>query len=397
MRKVLLLLLALCMLVSLFGCRAPSNNSTNDTGASTTTPNTPSTPSIPQADLISVAVPVITETTKADDGTTLFSYTYQNIHLTMPEADIADKIIVDFLNRIDKTRSAAESLSNAAKAAYVPGKNWNPYQYQITYSPTRIDYNVLSMFGSNTSYNGASHPEAINVSVNYDLVSGNVLTLGNILTETATVDALYACVIDSLRTQEKDKFLYIGYEDAVKSRFSIHFSDDTAWYFSQNGLCFYFSPYEIAPYSSGVVIAEVPYSKLSGILNDAYFPPEREAHEGVVSLFPATEENLEKFTQFSELILDEKADSFLLYTDTAVYDVVIETATYSSIKSEYEPQHTVFACGSLTPGDAIHIQAATSADSDILILTYRSGTSVFSSHIFKDPNGNLQLIADMDS
>ena len=158
MRKVLLLLLALCMLVSLFGCLAPSNNSTTDTGASTTTPNTPSTPSIPQADLISVAVPVITETTKADDGTTLFSYTYQNMHLTMPEADIADKIIVDFLNRIDKTRSAAESLSNAATAAYVPGKNWNRYQYQITYSPTRIDYNVLSMFGSNTSYNGASHP-----------------------------------------------------------------------------------------------------------------------------------------------------------------------------------------------------------------------------------------------
>lgn len=394
MQRVLLILLALCILFSFCGCNAAPDDSPDDTGSSTTAP---SVPSIPQADLFTVAVPVITETAAADDGTTLFSYTFQNMSLTMPNPDIADKIIIDFLNRIDKTRSSAESLLRAARAAYSPGMNWNPYQYHITYSPTRIDYSVLSMFGSNTSYSGASHPESTYVSVNYDLVSGSVLTLGNILTETATVDALYACVMDALSVQEKDKYLYIGYEDAVKSRFSIHFSDDTAWYFSQNGLCFYFSPYEIAPYASGVITAEIPYAKLSGILNDAYFPPEREAHDGIVSLLPATEENLEQFTQFAELILDDKADSFLLYTDTVVYDVVIETATYSTIKSEYEPQHTVFACAGLTPGDAIHIQSSTSVDSNILILTYRSGDSIFTSHIFKDPNGNLQLVADMDS
>ena len=416
MKKWICFIISLCILFAFTACDQSSSGS--ETTAPSTSVHDPLQPSetipiatapstdpdatsgegtVQQLPMISVSVPVVSESTQAANGATVFTYTYQNISLILPDPEVASRVTVDFLNRIDQTAATANELRKSAQAAYSGSGNWSPYQYQIIYAPKRIDENVLSFLGNNASYSGASHPDSVYISANYDLVTGNAITLGNIITETTTANTLHRIIVDELNNIKGEKQLYSGFEDIVFDRLVKHISDDEGWYFSQNGLCFYFSPYEIAPYASGLVVAEIPYSALSGILNDAYFPPERETTSGIVMLEAFDRADHNRFSQYAELIADPDGDRFLLYTDTAVYDLAIQTATYSDITSEYVPKETVFACAALTPGDAVHVQAVTDPV-DILLLTYHSNGMRYVSHIFKDPvTGNVNLIAAMDS
>ena len=271
--------------------------STEDT--TTGTDSTSSDQAVEQLPMFAVSVPTVTQEEKAEDGSVLFRYTFQNISLVGPEPDVADKIIVDFLNRIDATAANAEAIRTAAKDAYQPGNAWNPYLCQLIFDPMRIDTSVISFFGSYANYSGTPHPETTFPSMTYDLLTGNTLKLGDILTQMESSDPLFNGVIEALNKQKDEKQLYDGFEATVKERFAKDITKDDSWYFSQEGLCFYFSPYEIAPYSSGVVVAQIPYSSLVGILKDAYFPAEEDASFGEIKADVFNESDLEKFTQFS--------------------------------------------------------------------------------------------------
>ena len=156
-----------------------------------------------------------------------------------------------------------------------------------------------------------------------------------------------------------------------------------------SGLCFYFPPYEIAPYTSGVVVAEIPYEKLTGILKDDYFPAERQEALGNVTAEPMTQAGLDKFTQFSEITLQPGSDTFLLSTDHAVYNLTMQTAVVQS--GVVNPLHTVFAAASLTPGDAIMVQGEPSLDSEFLILSYETGGTPIRMYLYKDDAGAVNV------
>ena len=181
MKKLLGIFLAVCLLFSLCACKKKNPNPTDEpkNTTSNTTQNTQVDTLTEDTTLIAVSVPPVTENLTHDDGTVLFQYTYQNMSLVLNNPQVADKIIVDFLNRVDGTRQAAESTSEMAKTAYTGDKNWSPYLYHITYSPTRIDHKVLSLYGNNVVFSGAGHPEITCVSASYDLATGDVLTLHN--------------------------------------------------------------------------------------------------------------------------------------------------------------------------------------------------------------------------
>ena len=283
MKRFVCLLLVACLAISLCGClgnKNPQGDNGETGGNSQQTPD-----STFDGTLLAVSVPTVTEATKDDDGTVVFEYTYQYMSLVHEKPDVADKIILDFLNRVDATRTHAETVAQSAKNAYTGNSsNWIAYLYHLTYSPTRIDSAVLSLFGNNAVYSGAVHPERACVSASYDMVTGDVLTLASIMAKDAKTEDICNLVLENLAARKKELYLYPGYENTVKQRFTTDPSIDEAWYFSPSGLCFYFAPYEIAPYSSGVVTVEIPYEKLTAILHTAYLPAVRQNVQGVVSI-----------------------------------------------------------------------------------------------------------------
>ena len=404
MKKLLCILLALITVFSLGACKSNPNNTetteaTQDTTAEptqdTSDVNVSDLPDFAQLPMVSVALPVTTEVSKADDGAVIFEYAHQSIVLSINDSNVADDVILDFLARVDKTQDYANNVLTQAQQDYNNSNtNWIPYQYSISYRPMRIDSGVLSLFGADTSYSGSSHPDAHYSTANYDLVTGDVLTLSDILVKDVTAKMLTDATLEVLEAQKDEYRLYVGFESAVKDRFTKKFSTDQSWYFSTKGLCFYFAPYEIAPYTSGVVVAEIPYDKLTGILKPDYFPAERQPALGDVLAEPMTSENLNKFNQFSEVTLQPTADTFLLYSDYAVYNVILQTAGIQN--GVVNPMYTVFAAASLTPGDAILVQGEPTLETEILILSYESDGTPIKMYLYKDATGAIKVQSNIE-
>ena len=303
------------------------------------------------APMITVSVPVISSDTSASDGTVIFRAVTQNMQLVMQDPDVADRIIVDFLNRIDQVAATHEETVQQAKSAYLPSDSWVPYLSSITYAPQRIDQSVLSLYGNNVHYTGSAHAIVAPCAANYNVITGDVLTLGSIITDENALAQLCDLTIQSLTDVKEEKYLYDGFEDMVRNRFGTDESYDENWYFSTNGLCFYFDPYSIAPYSSGIVVAEIPYEALPGIIDDAFFPPEQEDHSGKIMIANATEVDMSQFARISEVVLKPEAPMYVVYTDTSVQNVRI-TMTDAELGNSY----TVFAAQFLSTGDAVVVQ-----------------------------------------
>ena len=353
MKKLLSIVLCVCML---FLCGCDSTPAETSATSDTTLPCTETTAidtSVPYQDpLVAVAVPTVEESTTAEDGTKIFVYTYQDISLTIPDPDVADAITADFLQRNDFAGSAQDVL-NAAKASYTGQANWEFYFSTITYSPVRLDQQVLSFYGSEIIYNGTPRSVSANISVTYDLSTGKALSLEDILVANYSAEDLVNLILDGLAYYSQEGVLFADYEYIISDMFSTN-TPVNSWYFSQKGLCFYFSPYEIAPNNAGTIVAEIPYESLSSLLKDCYFPDEYMAYSGTLVAEKAENSDMSSYTQFTEVVLDNQADEILLYPQGTTCDVRICVGSWNN--GTFTAEYTIYAAAGLTTGDAVLLQ-----------------------------------------
>ena len=386
MKKILIAMLAVALL--LCGCvrtttpavqSQPQTQSTVPSTAAATDATEPTFPAteIRQSPIYAISLPVITESQAAENGEVIFEHTYQNISsLTLPEPEVASKIILDFYNRADAAQTVLQ-LQEQAKEDHAkqPNGNW-PYRYATVYKPERLDSSVLSLSGYVSSYSGGTHPESIGKSVTYDLLTGNTLNISAVLLETATTEELLPLIYEALKPQSDS--LFEGYETMVAEKFRQGIDQNQDWYFSDTGLCFFFSPYEIAPFASGTVIAEIPYTQLLGILRDEYFPAERDIAAGKLQAIPYETAALDDYSQFTELTLATGGEKYLLVTDSTVQDVQIHFSQTTAPAYGYTTEYTVFAAYGLTLHDAIVLET-----DEPVTVSYRSGNETFTEEIGK--------------
>lgn len=375
MKKILSILLCAAMLLAA-GCTKSPAGTTEPT--STPVQTTPSEPDpteqvvlpVPlDIPLMSLTAPVVTHTHRAADGTALFTYDCQSFDLTLEDPQIADAIVIDLLNLTDFENAAVQSILSEAKAAYTKQADWVPYGFRTLYSPKRFDANILSLYGSQRIQNGAHHSSSAVISVTYDLFSGRRLTLTDILKKSYSADTLSQLISESLQTLAQQGMLYSDYAYVISELFTTNKPSDS-WFFSNKGLCFYFAPYEIAPYSAGTVVAEVPYCALTELLRDEYFPAEQAASAGTLHHLPFPGTDLTGFTEFSELILDAQGTKHLIYPDGILQNVRITSGTWLEDGS-FREETTLFAAASLCSGDALVLQLPQELPYDLL-LTYLS-------------------------
>ena len=205
MKKILSILLCTAVLLCLPACKDTDETvpTTTQAIAVTTSESTLPEETLPQVDLphIPVAAVTLTPTTEAEilpDGTVLFEYNYPTIHLALPDGEMAETVMLDFLNRIDATGAQAQQVKEAAEEFYTGKAGWNTYFYNLTFSPMRIDAGVLSLYGMESSYSGGMHPNHNACAVNYDLTTGKALKLRHILTADASADKLTSLICSVL-------------------------------------------------------------------------------------------------------------------------------------------------------------------------------------------------------
>ena len=339
-----------------------------------------------QVPMVAISLPVSEKNEYTEDDILLFSYKCQTISLIIPDSEIEQKVIVDLQTRLDGFKAAAQEISDQAKSDYNSSKQWENYFYEILYTPTRIDLSVLSLYGENASWVGGSHPSRNCTSSNYDLMTGDVLTLGSILTHEDALTTLCDLLIEEVAEIKAEKFIFEDYSDIIQSRFAQNESYNESWFFSNTGLSFYFSPYEIAPYSSGVITVTVPYEELTGIIEDRYFPAERDVANGAIQLIKQSD----SFTQIAEVILDGSGEMVFLYTDRSVQDVSIEIGT-TDANNNLVNATTIFASPILTPGDAVMLQADFQNAQQTIRVNYQANGRIITQYITLIENGTIQL------
>lgn len=397
MKKWISRALLLCLAVSLCACThteeptlAPTSQPTAGTQATTEptalTEGTQATSKPTEPDetvslvfdlpMTAITMTEQTETAQNSSGDTVFVYTYQNIRLFLPDAEIGFSITLDLLNRIDSTRPAAADMMNDALSA----SPQYPYSFSIIYTPMRADGTVLSLFGRQTTYSGGSAIHA-GQGLSYDPRSGAVLTLEDILVPGTTADTLCPLVIDALTTLPEEYCLFSDYADTVESRFSGNFLADDGWYFSQDSLCFVFAPFEVAPNSTGFVHAQIPYDRLNGILRDVWFPEERITPNGSLEVLPFTQEEADRFDQFTELYLNQVGGSYLLHSTDLIYDLVIESGFWNLDCTVFTPEQTVFYANSLLSSNAVLIQTDIPDGMPNLRITYTTNDGTVSVYL----------------
>ncbi len=373
MKKLTILLLSVCLLFLVIGCtKEPPIDTTGPAQIIPTTEPAETTqqtepPAVPDLPLLAFSAPVQTYQHYAQDGTLLLTYSYQDFSLILEDPQIADAIVIDLLNHVDYENSAAKSVLSDAQAAYDAGGEWTPFVYSTLFSPERFDQGILSLCGIHALYSGSPRPSTAIVSITYDLLSGRQLSLQDILAADYSADNLSQLITDSLSDLASQGMLFSDYAHVISDAFSTNRPVDS-WYLSDRGLCFYFAPYEIAPYSSGTITAEVPYTALVGLLKEEYFPAEAEELTGNTYFLPFSDADTEAFDQFAELVTDEDGQQYLLYTDGCLQDLRIELG-YWLDDGSFIAEATVFASPALCTGDGIVIHA--SADTvQSLRLTY---------------------------
>lgn len=397
MKKLLAAILCICLALSAAACSAQGDFSP-ETKATTQPPDliidSPTEPYHPEdltQPMHAIVLPSVTETVFAEDGTALFNLTFQKAQLILNGTDTEEKIVGDLQTRMGQVLSGAPEIESLAQEDYTEAEYWTPYFIAVGYTPTRLDQAVMSLFGNLSSYSGGPHPSLVTDSVTYDLKTGEALTLEDILSESCTAEQLSALVISSLADMKDE--LYYDYDVVLQERFSGDLQSITDWYFSRTGLCFHFSPYDIAPYSSGTVIAEIPYSELSGILQEQYLPVPVENATGSMYAESFLEDDAERFTFTADVQVHEEGSEILIYSDATVTDVRIETGSWYSDGSQYVSSATIFAADAVGIGNAIRLTADLTDEEMALRLVYRSGEQEVSAFIVYDEAGDSILLA----
>ena len=397
MKKTLCLLLCIGMLLTLascgwFGNTEPSTDTTtpstqrptDSTVPPTSSPTEPSAPSndVPKLPMLSVSLPLIHELTTSSDQQEIFRYTFQDVALNLSDPAVAKAVTLDLLQRMDSNAQSVANLEAQALKDYTPGSQWIPYYYETIYTPTRIDQTILSLSGLHTSYDGKAHPSYSASSATYDLLTGKYLSVSDILSGSAdAVKTLSDALIEALDKVASEHSLFTGYQDIIRDTFSVDLNRHYAWYFTSEGICFYFSPYEIAPNSAGIIEVTVPYSKLTGVLKDAYFPVEQPKVPSSLSAGWFSQTALTGFTRFSELISHPDARRSLLWTDSAIYDIRLEQGRWDANTNQFLSEGCVFAASCMMDTDALTLRCELSDSTPTLRLTYVSDGKVQSCYI----------------
>lgn len=406
MKKIALIAALLFLLGCVSGCMPSKDNPGQTTPP--TSPGDPTQPTSPddtpgpvittkpadvtpsKISLSSIATPIVSERFYDADGTALVEYTYQNIFLIYSDAAVADALYLSMVNAMDYSAGLQDILTQARDAYSQAPANWEPYSYSVLFDTTRIDQNVISVYGKITT--STDEETTMQVSSSYSLIDGRHLTFGDIQGSAYHYYTLLTLIDAQLRSGPAAGQFFEDYQETLAEQ--LRSKDCTNWFFTETGLSFYYLPMEIAPNSQGTIVVEVPYSELQGLLKDDYFPGEDYTTSGGMYAQLFGDVDLFQYQQFAEVIQSSEGTEILLGTDGAVSDIRIALGTWNASATEFTPTATIFACDGLSAESAIVVQCDLPDSAPVLRLSYVSEGVEYSRYITQSGKDNSILLTD---
>ena len=143
-----------------------------------------------------------------------------------------------------------------SKSDDITGPSWFPLTASVTYRITLNQYGILSIVFLEFRWYGGAHPMTEQFSMTYNVETGKRITAAEVLGETEEeVKRLIANGFMKQYEEDPSKF----FPDAVKDLGQLKF--EYRYYLTDHNIVFYFNPYELGPYVSGILEYSMPILK----------------------------------------------------------------------------------------------------------------------------------------
>lgn len=168
--------------------------------------------------------------------------------------------------------SLVHKLLNAKKEKFIKGSAESVMNFTSTlqindsvlfYKPRKL---ISIQYEQMAYISGAAHPNTTHFVLNYDIASGKLLNLQDILNNPKT-DLAY---IAKIATQNL-KLKKLGKMNFIKEGASPTFKNYRNWNFTDKGFLIIFDTYQVAAYVYGPQKVLIPYSMLKGHIKQRYF------------------------------------------------------------------------------------------------------------------------------
>lgn len=136
------------------------------------------------------------------------------------------------------------------------------YTSKNEYLVQRADSVVLSARGEWNSYAGGAHPNYGTGGYNYDSQTGKELLLSDVVTDVSAIPEIVSEILIARNPMEP-------FGD-LKGTLSEYKEEQFAWTIDYQSITFYFSPYEIAAYASGLLTATIFFDENPDLFNEKY-------------------------------------------------------------------------------------------------------------------------------
>ena len=267
------LLLSLLLAAGLTACGSRSSPpeiiSSSSAPTATVSPSLPAESSpVPESTAPADQAPVWTDQEFAQDFTASDGTVVMTVDYVFPAIEDAGSVpawqkITSYYAQegeayMDTARELAGYASGDYEVAQVMGEDFLPYgeahSYRIAYQGEQVVSIVRSYYAN--SVTGAAHPANYQFSEQFDLETGDVLTLDAFFSDFASARSR---ILDLLAQKSSGA----GYSrEDLEEQF-----DERYFYLTDSGFVFYYQPDTLAPYAAGLLEFSIPYEDLSGLLS----------------------------------------------------------------------------------------------------------------------------------
>ena len=341
---------------------------------------------VPQFDM-TVSYGFEDEELKSDDGMTYYRQSLGTATVSSKDERAAERInsslaelYVRFGADAEYTRRVAEDQPDGEQIAL---------SYYCAPSVTRCDTRVLSAVFDVSQDIGGIHADSTRTSRSYNADNGSLLTLADIAKNEEQLKTFIKNYVIGLAAGDdyKEGGVSILFDD-FESTINDLVDAGANWYFSDGGLVFYANPYDIAPYSRGVLLFEIPYSALEEFIDEGFMPVEYEGENGMLLADDGDKLDRSSLNILGTVTVDEDGQSVVLSAEETVYNVKIYTSGRMLWQRNY-----------LTTGEGVEVKSFIPDAQPSIAVSYElaDGTEIVRGIFQSGKDGSILLVDLQDS
>lgn len=324
---------------------------------------------------------------KSDDGTTYYRQSLGTATVSSKDERAAERInsslaelYVRFGADAEYTQRVAEDQTDGEQIAL---------SYYCAPSVTRCDTRVLSAVFDVSQDIGGIHADSTRTSRSYNADNGSLLTLADIAKNEEQLKTFIKNYVIGLAAGDdyKEGGVSILFDD-FESTINDLVDAGANWYFSDGGLVFYANPYDIAPYSRGVLLFEIPYSALEEFIDEGFMPVEYEGENGMLLADDGDKLDRSSLNILGTVTVDEDGQSVVLSAEETVYNVKIYTSGRMLWQRNY-----------LTTGEGVEVKSFIPDAQPSIAVSYElaDGTEIVRGIFQSGKDGSILLVDLQDS